>query len=261
MWVSVTWREVDMVSPAADEIREGGSSPLTAFIFYCPQTGVVKEQWAYNAEAWRVLCGSHPSIDPDALCARWKAVLDERLVVKPTGPGDQSEAETGFIDLYESGRRKYGVRGVILWEHSLNAPTQGNHYLFLFERIVPESVNLRPIARAWGLCPREEEIVRLLISDRTNKEIAHHLNLSLNTVKGYLKLLMRKLGVGSRTGVLARLLTGKSPPSHRLLSLLPAGAHGLPTSSHHHAFVALALLIFSLLVIDFVLFSETDWFS
>jgi hypothetical protein len=40
----------------------------------------------------------------------------------------------------------------------------------------------------------------------SNKEIAHLLGLSLNSVKGYMKLLMRKLGVGSRTGIVASFL-------------------------------------------------------
>jgi DNA-binding CsgD family transcriptional regulator len=192
------------------ETRLGRPSPLTAFIFYCPKTKGAKEQWAYNAEAWRVLCGESPSIDPASLCARWKKLLDEQPVAKSTGPADQREAGTSFIDLYKSRRRRYGVHGLILWEHSVNSPKQGNHYLFLLERIVPESINLCMIARVWGLCPREQEIVQLLLLDRSNKEIARHLSLSLNTIKGYLKLLMRKLGVGSRAGVLSRLLTGRN---------------------------------------------------
>ncbi len=40
--------------------------------------------------------------------------------------------------------------------------------------------------------------------------MATTLGLSLNTVKGYLKLLMRKLGVSSRTGIVARLFAARA---------------------------------------------------
>src|SRR3989304_3926060 len=68
-------------------------------------------------------------------------------------------------------------------------------------------LNIPLIARQWQLSPREQDIVRLLLEDRSNKEISHLLRLSINTIKAYLKLLMRKLNVSSRAGIVSYLLT------------------------------------------------------
>ncbi|MEP9412359.1 MAG: helix-turn-helix transcriptional regulator [Candidatus Brocadia sp.] len=65
------------------------------------------------------------------------------------------------------------------------------------------------IMRAWNLNRREREIVELLLHGHCNKEIAKTLGLSLNTIKVYLKLLMGKLGVGTRSGIISILLSGR----------------------------------------------------
>ena len=65
----------------------------------------------------------------------------------------------------------------------------------------------------WQLNNREQELVPLLLEELTNKEIAYRLNLSINTVKLYMKILMRKLGVSSRAGIISSLLTKKKTTS------------------------------------------------
>ncbi|MFQ5598731.1 MAG: response regulator transcription factor [Nitrospiria bacterium] len=83
----------------------------------------------------------------------------------------------------------------------------------MFERLVPDEFNLSVSFRKWRLNEREQELVHLLMAGQTNMEIAKHLDISINTVKGYLKLLMRRLGVNSRTRIISRILTEKNPPS------------------------------------------------
>ncbi|WP_078911682.1 helix-turn-helix transcriptional regulator [Streptomyces sp. NRRL WC-3742] len=50
-----------------------------------------------------------------------------------------------------------------------------------------------------SLTPRELEVLRWAATGRTNPEIAAHLGLTCNTVTGYLKSAMHKLGVRNRT--------------------------------------------------------------
>lgn len=50
---------------------------------------------------------------------------------------------------------------------------------------------------------REQDILLLLWEGHSNKEIAVHLSISVNTVKFHLQNLYRKLDVGNRTQVLA----------------------------------------------------------
>jgi DNA-binding NarL/FixJ family response regulator len=49
-----------------------------------------------------------------------------------------------------------------------------------------------------GLTPREQEILRLLVTGRTNKEIAEELFISEKTVKSHLNSIFRKLNVTRR---------------------------------------------------------------
>jgi DNA-binding NarL/FixJ family response regulator len=48
---------------------------------------------------------------------------------------------------------------------------------------------------------RELEVLKLIISDKNNPEIAHLLNLSANTVVTHRKNIMRKLNVKSGIGL------------------------------------------------------------
>ena len=54
------------------------------------------------------------------------------------------------------------------------------------------------------LTDRESDVLKLIISGQTNKEIAERLFISLNTVKGYIKSLYSKLHVQSRSQAIAR---------------------------------------------------------
>lgn len=192
-----------------------------AYIFFSQGAGRNKESVYYNPEAWRIF--SYASFDEKGvsqksafpnigkLCTQWKKSLDEQIDPKKE---KKEEDLSQFIDIYQSKERRYLVRGILL-----SGYTPGNdstthstsQYLFLLERITPDRINLPMIARIWRLNPREMGIVQFLILDRSNKEIARLLKISINTLKGYLKLLMRKLGVGSRAGIVARVLTGKAP--------------------------------------------------
>ncbi|MFE6050977.1 LuxR C-terminal-related transcriptional regulator [Kitasatospora sp. NPDC056446] len=57
----------------------------------------------------------------------------------------------------------------------------------------------RPAAPVRPLTPREHEVLRWAATGRTNPEIAARLGLTCNTVTGYLKSAMHKLGVRNRT--------------------------------------------------------------
>ncbi|MEU4117300.1 LuxR C-terminal-related transcriptional regulator [Kitasatospora sp. NPDC028055] len=56
-----------------------------------------------------------------------------------------------------------------------------------------------PVVPARPLTRREHEVLRWAATGRTNPEIAAHLGLTCNTVTGYLKSAMHKLGVRNRT--------------------------------------------------------------
>jgi len=57
-----------------------------------------------------------------------------------------------------------------------------------------------PGDEAARLTPRQLQLLRALAAGRSNKELAHDLEISEATVKGYLKDLYARLGVSSRAG-------------------------------------------------------------
>ena len=64
----------------------------------------------------------------------------------------------------------------------------------------------RPAAR-FQLTDREIEAVQHLADGLTSKEIAQRMNISPNTVKVFLRLVMLKMGVTTRSGVIGKLMS------------------------------------------------------
>jgi DNA-binding NarL/FixJ family response regulator len=56
------------------------------------------------------------------------------------------------------------------------------------------------------LTPREEEVLRVLASGRTNQQIAQTLVISRGTVKVHVERIIRKLGVSDRTQAAVRAI-------------------------------------------------------
>jgi DNA-binding CsgD family transcriptional regulator len=57
-----------------------------------------------------------------------------------------------------------------------------------------------------GLSDREEDVMRLMAKGLANIEIAEQLNLSIETVKGYVRRILRKLGAANRVEAVVRYL-------------------------------------------------------
>ncbi|PQB05007.1 helix-turn-helix domain-containing protein [Aureitalea marina] len=72
-----------------------------------------------------------------------------------------------------------------------------NFYLIRQKNITPKGKSLV----LSNLSQQERTILQLIVDDKTNKEIASELHISLSTVKTHINNLYRKLGVGSRADV------------------------------------------------------------
>jgi DNA-binding CsgD family transcriptional regulator len=194
------------------------SPPHEAFIFYRPATAALPEQVFYNEETYSIISryamsqGSNSATLSciSSLCLKWKDILEEKRAGMPSSGGRHESEGMWHIDMLKSHKRKYLVKAIALTGKP--ASLEEKQYLFTLERVSKESVNLPMIFRQYKLSSREKEIVQLLLMGHSNKEIARDLRLSENTVKGYMKLLMGKLGVNNRAGILATLLAGKSGP-------------------------------------------------
>ena len=91
---------------------------------------------------------------------------------------------------------KQGIRAVHCGETFIT-PSFANKVI-----VALRSASLRKVAaQAIKLSIREEQIIRLLLRGRTNKEIALSLSISEKTVKHYMTLLMQKLSARNRIEV------------------------------------------------------------
>jgi len=180
-----------------------------AFLIYSPKNNNKNDGVFYNQEAARILSRSLKSEGKStfshaelcSLCSRWKQLLEENMTKT-----EEEIMPDYFLDTLKSDRRLYGIKGLRL---SNDHSSRENRFLFMLERIQAEMINLSLISRQHKLNQREQDIVRLLIEEKGNKEIAEVLGLSTNTIKSYLKILMRKLGVSSRAGIITCLLMKK----------------------------------------------------
>jgi DNA-binding CsgD family transcriptional regulator len=190
------------------------SSSHDAFIFYRPATAALSEQVFYNEETYSIISkyadpqGTRTVTPPyiSSLCLKWKDIFEEYRSGKLSSGGQHERKGMWHIAMLASHKRKYLVKAIVLTGNP--ASLEGKQYLFTLERVSSKSVNLPMIFRQYKLSNREREIVQLLLMGHSNKEIARDLHLSENTVKGYMKLLMGKLGVNNRAGIIATLLVG-----------------------------------------------------
>lgn len=69
------------------------------------------------------------------------------------------------------------------------------------------------VPTAWGLSPAEGRVVGLVVSGRTNQEIADQLSVSANTVEWHLRNVYERLGIRSRGQLAARYFHDAHLPS------------------------------------------------
>ena len=103
-----------------------------------------------------------------------------------------------------SGRRRYYCRAFKL--SSPGQPKTSAVTALIIERAHRLAVSRQHLVASYRLTPRECEVTELLTLGFSNKEIADRLGVTPNTVKMFLKLVMSKMRVSSRAGVIGKLL-------------------------------------------------------
>ncbi|PYT25601.1 MAG: hypothetical protein DMG57_24865 [Acidobacteria bacterium] len=150
-----------------------------------------------NAEAVEIL--TYPEA-PESI-APLDGLLAHKIqsVLLANGVGSQ------FAPEFISGRRRYRCR-----TFSLNArPNRlADHpaVVVILERLHQRSFDASQVAALYQLTPREQETLEYLKQGLTNKEIGNRMNISPNTVKAFLKVIMIKMGVSTRSGVIGKAI-------------------------------------------------------
>lgn len=131
--------------------------------------------------------------------AKIRAISPETKVITFTASSDISHA----IDALQAGASGYVLKGSALGSltEAIDTVISGETYISqgLATKVIAALAN--PRATGIKLSFREEQIVTLLLGGRTNREIAGHMSLSEKTIKNYMTLLMQKLRVRNRVGL------------------------------------------------------------
>ena len=87
-----------------------------------------------------------------------------------------------------------------------NGQTQTS-FAVLLERVsAGRSPSLVQLYERFHLTMREQEVTQLIVRGLTSKEIAVQMQVSPNTVKAFLRLIMVKMGVSTRSGIVGKAL-------------------------------------------------------
>jgi DNA-binding CsgD family transcriptional regulator len=111
---------------------------------------------------------------------------------------------TGF----RSGGHRYACRPFLVeaQEHGERPPMVA----VLIEHSPRDPVDASELSKRFQLSPRECETVQYLIRGLTTKEIAQRMGVSPNTIKQFIRLIMTKMAVTTRSGIIGRLMFAAS---------------------------------------------------
>jgi DNA-binding CsgD family transcriptional regulator len=152
-----------------------------------------------NQDAVRILCYPQVPKPSKAAMQAIKKRVDSLLRGHLPSLGSPSLVE------FVSGKRRYLLRAFYLDSHT-SRPLQPA-YALLMERGHHVLLELAHISNQYGLTSREIETMRLLLGGLTSKEIASRMNISPNTVKVFLRLIMLKMGVTTRAGIIGKFVS------------------------------------------------------
>jgi DNA-binding CsgD family transcriptional regulator len=157
--------------------------------------GPAPNRISYNREALEIL--TYPT--PPTSARRITSVLVE----KAAALFDKHTDGQGFAATeFRSGRRSYCCSRYIL---NPSGQKEARAVVTLLERPAMPINPVRELHVGFNLTERERQAVGFLIQGLTSKEIAQRMNISPNTVKAFLRLVMTKAGVSTRTGLVGQI--------------------------------------------------------
>src|SRR5271169_5349351 len=124
----------------------------------------------------------------------------------------KSLARPSFVSEFRSAKRTYLCRAFPL-NTGANVPARPALALML-ERKPNGGGTVEEVSQRFGLTAREQETMRLLAEGFCSKEIAVRMNISPNTVKAFVHLVMVKMGVSTRSGIIGKMV-GVDNVTHR----------------------------------------------
>jgi DNA-binding CsgD family transcriptional regulator len=165
---------------------------------------------AANAEAINILAFPHATENFGPM-DRWLTGKVRSDLVKP-----KSTNPPAFVAEFRSARRTYLCRSFPLNITLTSRPPVGPALVLLLERKSNAGISTAQLCERFGLTPREQQTVQALLQGLTSKEIAERMKISPNTVKAFIRLVMVKMNVSTRSGIIGKLVEPNSPDRETL---------------------------------------------
>jgi DNA-binding CsgD family transcriptional regulator len=86
----------------------------------------------------------------------------------------------------------------------------GRLQIVMIERKSPGAASILEVSERFGLTRRELETVQFLLEGFTSKEIAQRMSISANTVKAFIRLVMAKMDVSTRSGIAGKVACART---------------------------------------------------
>jgi DNA-binding CsgD family transcriptional regulator len=119
--------------------------------------------------------------------------------------GSHPVDELGAVRLHLSaGNREYSCRRFVV--SHLNGSTEGPMLALHLKREISVMDTVYQVGKDYNLTDREQEALVGISMGLTSKELAERMNISPNTVKAFLRLIMLKMGTTTRSGIVGKLL-------------------------------------------------------
>jgi len=121
----------------------------------------------------------------------------------------ERRSRSGLVGEFQSARRTYLCRSFPLdlaANHKNGSGQSGGLLIVMLERKSNEAVTIAEISERFGLTAREQETVQFLLEGFTSKEIAQRMKISPNTVKAFIRLVMVKMSVSTRSGIIGKIV-------------------------------------------------------
>lgn len=175
---------------------------------------IASDRGAATIFNYRTASGERPGAAP--------AVPEEILeIVRNSMPTERAPVKA-HLQLGKSG---YICRAYLLLSSDQKRTTDAMIALYL-ERDVYADDAISDIVDKYHLTEREQEVLRGISLGLSTKELAGWMSISPNTVKAFIRLVMIKMGVTTRAGIVAKILHNGTEQAPALLEAVsPAKKH------------------------------------
>lgn len=118
----------------------------------------------------------------------------------------KSPSAPKFVTEIQSAKRTYLCRSFSLGTEPEGCGTARPVLVIILERKSNQASSIVELRRRFALTDREQETVQSILQGLTNKEIAQRMEISPNTVKAFIRLVMVKMKVSTRSGIVGKIV-------------------------------------------------------